>query len=265
MRITAELWETHFFDHVSLMVVDHPADTEVFVDERFAVPPPALEVHATARPAAFAAATDDEGQDVSSTVAAQDGKYLDNFGRGRYQGITREHFVEVELPADAPREGPLWLVGAGWIHPTDSSINVAVSQGAQPKPQGLSLEVADGSGGWATALPALGFPAGKNKTVLVDLSNVFRPGAPRRLRLKTNLEIYWDKLAWAAGAPATELKTERLMPGDGGAALPRLLRGRAGRQVFAGAARLRPPRRDGRPSGATSSAITRASATCASC
>ena len=36
VRITAELWETHFVDHVSLMVVDHPADTEVFVDERFA-------------------------------------------------------------------------------------------------------------------------------------------------------------------------------------------------------------------------------------
>ena len=35
VRITAELWETHFFDHVSLLVVDHPADTEVFVDERF--------------------------------------------------------------------------------------------------------------------------------------------------------------------------------------------------------------------------------------
>ena len=45
VRITAELWETHFFDHVSLMVVDHPADTEVFVDERFSPStPPALAV-----------------------------------------------------------------------------------------------------------------------------------------------------------------------------------------------------------------------------
>ena len=35
VRITAELWETHFVDHVSLMVVDHPDDVEVFVDERF--------------------------------------------------------------------------------------------------------------------------------------------------------------------------------------------------------------------------------------
>ena len=34
IRISAELWETHFVDHVSLMVVDHPDDVEVFVDER---------------------------------------------------------------------------------------------------------------------------------------------------------------------------------------------------------------------------------------
>ena len=43
VRITAELWETHFIDHVSLMVVDHPDDTEVFVDERFASSAPALD------------------------------------------------------------------------------------------------------------------------------------------------------------------------------------------------------------------------------
>ena len=50
VRITAELWETHFFDHVSLLVVDHPADTEVFVDERFSPrTPPALAVHAMRR------------------------------------------------------------------------------------------------------------------------------------------------------------------------------------------------------------------------
>ena len=47
VRITAELWETHFFDHVSLLVVDHPADTEMFVDERFSpAQPPALAVQA---------------------------------------------------------------------------------------------------------------------------------------------------------------------------------------------------------------------------
>ncbi len=210
VRITAELWETHFFDHVSLMVVDHPAGTEVFVDERFVIPPPPLKVHSLSPLRAFADARDDEGRDVSEVVSAIDGRYLDHFGRGRYQGITRPHFVELELPADAPEKGPLWLVASGWIHPTDSSINVAVSQGNQPGPQPLSLEVADGKGGWVTAHPALGFPAGKNKTVLIDLTGVFRPSAPRRLRLKTNMEIYWDQVAWAIGLSPETFKSQRV-------------------------------------------------------
>ena len=47
VRITAELWETHFVDHVSLMVVDRPEEVAVFVDERFSRESPALAVKAT--------------------------------------------------------------------------------------------------------------------------------------------------------------------------------------------------------------------------
>ena len=46
MRITAELWETHFIDHVALMAVDHPPNPEVFVDERSAPTSGARQVHA---------------------------------------------------------------------------------------------------------------------------------------------------------------------------------------------------------------------------
>ena len=35
VRITGELWETHFVDWVSLVAVDHPEGTSIFVDERF--------------------------------------------------------------------------------------------------------------------------------------------------------------------------------------------------------------------------------------
>ena len=65
LRITAELWETHFFDLTSLMVVDHPEGTEVFVDERFAVPPPGLDVVATGPVQPMRAVRDDRGADVS--------------------------------------------------------------------------------------------------------------------------------------------------------------------------------------------------------
>jgi tetratricopeptide (TPR) repeat protein len=212
LRITAELWETYYLDRYQFAVVDHPAGTEVFVDERTAREPPALKVYTTSEPHAFAGAWDDAGKDVSEVVNKLDGRHLDTFGRGAYQGVTREHFVELELNEEAPSEGPLWLVAHGWLHPTDASVNVAISQGSQPPPKGLSLEVADGRGGWAVAKPDLGFPSGKNKTILVDLRNVFKPNAPRRLRLRTNMEVYWDALLWAAGADERQTKVLSLAP-----------------------------------------------------
>ena len=87
LRITAELWETHFFDLVSLLVVDHPEGTEMFVDERFAVPPPRLGAIATApvqnflqRARRSAAAT---SLDI---VRARDDRHLDFAGRGAVPG-----------------------------------------------------------------------------------------------------------------------------------------------------------------------------------
>jgi tetratricopeptide (TPR) repeat protein len=212
LRITAELWETHFFDHVALLVVDHPADTDISVDERFAVPPPTLAVQSTAPPRPVARAWDDHGQDVTDIVRGHDGRYLDSFGRGAYQGVTRDHYVDIDLGDDVPTSGSQWLLASGWIRPTDSSINVAIGQGRHAPPQGLRLEVPDGQGGWLVARSDLGFPAGKTKTILIDLQGIWRPNTPHRLRLRTNMEIYWDAFAWAPGLPDAELKTQRLSP-----------------------------------------------------
>jgi len=147
---------------------------------------------------------------VSELAAARDSRYIDFAGRGPYQGITRAHFVEMDLPDAAPRGGPLWLVARGWIHPTDSSINVAIGQGTHASPEGLSLHVADAAGRFREMRKGLGFPAGKDKTVLVDLTGLFSATGPRRLRLATNLEIFWDTLGWAIGRPEVELKPRRL-------------------------------------------------------
>jgi len=208
VRITAELWETHFVDHVSLLAVDHPADQDVFVDERFAREAPALSVHALTRPRPVAQAWDDSGRDVTDVVATQDGRYLSTFARGDYQGIGKDHFVEIDLAGDrgperAALRNPRWLVANGWIYPTDSSINVAIGQ-QNLQPHGLALEAQDDGGRWIVVSPDLGFPAGKNKTILIDLTAIARAGIthPRRVRLRTNLEVYWDSLAVADDAPA---------------------------------------------------------------
>jgi tetratricopeptide (TPR) repeat protein len=212
LRITAELWETYYYDQLALMTVDHPTGTDIFVDERFVIPPAKLAITAVETPHRIAHAVDDNGNDVTDIVGTLDEKYLDNFGRGRYQGVTRDHFVEVDLGEGAPQSGPLWLIAKGWMHPTDSSINVAISQGGEVHPQPLSMEVPDGKGGWIVVRPNLGFPAGRKKICLFDLANVFHPGTPRRLRLRTNLEIFWDSIEWAKGLPDAKLKTVRISP-----------------------------------------------------
>jgi tetratricopeptide (TPR) repeat protein len=212
IRVTAELWEVYYYDYLALMTVDHPAGTEIFVDERFVIPPAKLGITTVATPQPIARAIDDTGQDVTGLVSTLDGKAVSSFGRGQFQGVTRDHYLEVDLGDDAPKSGPLYLIAQGSIHDTESSVNVAITQGSRWRAHGLSVEVPDGRGGWVTAQDNLGFPAGRKKTILFNLTNVFRPGTPRKVRLRTNLEIYWDAIHWAQGAPDAPLKETTLDP-----------------------------------------------------
>ncbi|QEL13524.1 CRTAC1 family protein [Limnoglobus roseus] len=207
VRVNANLWETHYFDHLALKVVDHPADTELFADERFMLVPSKPRYHLTGPTRPVARALEHRGADVTEIVRAIDSKYLDHAGRGRYQGITTDHWVEVDLGDDAPRTGPVYLIARGWVHPTDSSVNYAIEQGEHTRPRALSLEVPDGKGGWKVVDGKVGFPAGKHKTVTLRLDGLDGPGVARRVRLRTNMEIYWDAIHYAVGrdeAPRTE-------------------------------------------------------------
>jgi Tfp pilus assembly protein PilF len=212
IRITAELWEVYYYDYLALTAVDHPVGTEIFVDERFAIPPAKLGITVVSTPRQLAHAVDDTGADVTDLVSTLDGKAVASFGRGQFQGLTRDHYIEVDLGDDVPKGDPLYLIGQGSIHDTESSVNVAVTQGNRWHAHGMSIQVPDGHGGWITEQDNLGFPAGRKKTVLFNLTNAFRPGTPRRVRIRTNLEIYWDCIRWAQGAPDTPLKETTLDP-----------------------------------------------------
>jgi hypothetical protein len=184
------------------MVVDHPAGTDVFVDERFSpAAPPALTLYAVAERHPVARAWDHHGTDVTAAVSREDGQHLATFAKGAYQGIAEEHFVEFEVGRDAET-----LLASGWVYPTDSSINVAIGQGGHVTPQGLILEAQDAAGAWRVVNDRIGFPAGKNKTIVIGLEDAH--GASR-LRLRTNLEIYWDALE-TARVVDTPLRTNRL-------------------------------------------------------
>ena len=129
----AELWETHFIDHVSLMVVDHPGG-------RGGLRRRAIRARRSRRasrcmprrrlvPVARMRGTT-HGRDVTDLVrAARRQRISSTFARGAYQGVAEDHFVEFDSATPIPADAPSWLVAHGWIYPTDSSINVAIGQG----------------------------------------------------------------------------------------------------------------------------------------
>ena len=210
LRITAELWETHFIDHASLLVVDHPADTEIHVDERFARDPAPLDPIVTGRSRPVAGAWDDAGKDVTDLVRKRDLGYVATVERGTHQGITRDHFLEIDLGPGLEEHRAIRLLAYGWIYPTDSSINVALGQSSLPAPRGVAVEALDGKGRWTVVHPDLGFPAGKLKTMVIPVERLGDGRYPTRLRLRTNLEIYWDQIAWAPLRDDARAETRRL-------------------------------------------------------
>ena len=206
LDFTEELWEVAYLDLAKLYALDHPAGTEIVSNDRIAPPPfPPKKLHAIARPQ-VPQATDERGADRTKEIRSADGDVLGNFAPTRYQGIVAAHDLVLELPR-AREAARVMLYLTGWVFYSDTSIQVSLSQGASnvEKPFGPVLEVPDGKGGWKIALPAMGFPAGKTKTMAVDLSEVIDRKDPR-VRIRTNLEIYWDRILYTTNDPTPEYR-----------------------------------------------------------
>jgi Flp pilus assembly protein TadD len=191
LQFTEELWETAYSDEIRLLAVDHPDSVEVFVDETFVPPGPVeLRVFKIVRPQAPLSAVDERGNDILPALLANDAVYVSNLTPKQYQGIVEPHDLILDLGEDAGRAGS-YLFLRGWIYPTDASINVALGQQSSLKLSPPSLEVF-ANGKWISAIPSLGFPSGKDKTMAIDLSGKF-PTADHRVRIRTNMQIYWDQ------------------------------------------------------------------------
>jgi hypothetical protein len=68
------------------------------------------------------------------------------------------------------------------------------------------LQVKDRAGKWRTVIEDMGMPAGKPKTIAVDLTGKFLSDS-REVRIVTGLCLYWDEIFLSddAGAPAARL------------------------------------------------------------
>jgi Flp pilus assembly protein TadD len=211
LQLTEELWETAYADEVKLLAVDHPDSVDVFVDERFVPPGPvSLRLFQIAQRHLPLSASDERGNDVLPALRERDDVYVSNLTPMPYQGVVEPHDLILDL-GDAAGGADAFLFLRGWIYPTDASINVALSQQSSIKVASPSLEVRDASGRWRTAIANIGFPSGKDKTIVIDLARIF-PTKDRRVRIRTNMQIYWDQAFVARALANGPAKITRLAP-----------------------------------------------------
>jgi hypothetical protein len=107
-------------------------------------------------------------------------------------------------PGTLPGDKSLFLFLNGWIFPTDASINVALSQSGDIKVMPPIIQVVNRKGEWETIIDNPGFPMGKDKTVVADLSGKFLSG-DHRVRIRTNLDIYWDYIFFSDDVRNTQV------------------------------------------------------------
>jgi len=206
IQITSELWETIYMDQIELVAVDRPENLDVFVPEQFSPPPfPGMQLYQIDKKYYPLSALDGKGRDVLPMVLEKDDQYVSNFESGKYQGITKMHDLILDPGAAAQLEN-LHLFLRGWIFPTDASINVALSQSESLKLEFPVIQVIDQKGQWQTIETNMSFPMGKDKTVIVDLKDKFL-SKDRRLRIRTNMEIYWDEIFFGDPLYETQLVT----------------------------------------------------------
>jgi len=206
IKITEELWEAIYFDKVGLVAVDHPDSVAIYADERFVPPPfPGRAVCEVAGKHLPVSATDGRGNDLLPKISAYDFQYASNFSLGKFQGLAEDHDLILDLGNKALADS-VRLFLRGWIFPTDASINTAIAQSAKYAVRPPSLQVINKKGEWQTVIPNIGFPMGRDKMVIANLSGKFLTANDRRIRIRTNMQIYWDQIFFSAGSVKAPVK-----------------------------------------------------------
>ena len=192
-RFVEPMEETVYLDQVRLLAIDHPAGIEVNPNERFASNPPFPEfkVIATQKTRVPVGAWDDQGRDVLALLVKHDRRYVTDFERLPFAGFAKLHWIELDLGAwDAAK--PLRLLLDGYTdYFTATSMYSADQAGIKVIPP--YVEIQDDHGRWKRAIEDMGFPAGLARTMVADLSGKI-PAGTRRIRIVSNLDIYWDAI-----------------------------------------------------------------------
>jgi tetratricopeptide (TPR) repeat protein len=209
------LEEITYFDEAKLIAVDHPQGTQVHPNEMAAisVAPPAFELFCVRRALFPIQAVDQRGRDVTDELRDIDRRYAGATQPDpRFIGLAADHFVELDFGEQLAGIDPasrVVLFLQGWVEYGYSSTNYAASQAGQ-RAKAPTIEVLR-EDTWVSLASEIGYPAGVNHMMTVELTGKIRP-TDRRLRVSSNMEIYWDQVFLAPHDAGSELRIQEVAP-----------------------------------------------------
>lgn len=193
LRFIEPMEEVNYIDQLRLVAVDHPDDVEVNPDERFLDDPPFASGRVVASRGLRlpVGAWDGEGRNVLDVLSRRDHQFASGFSATPYDGFANLHPLTLDLGV-VEAKAPLRLLMTGYVNYfSATSLYAAWQAGIKPISPYVEVERPDGT--WMTLPGEAGFPAGLERTIVIDLTGKLPAGA-RRIRLMSNLEIYWDQV-----------------------------------------------------------------------
>ncbi|MGH9727738.1 MAG: FG-GAP-like repeat-containing protein [Candidatus Acidiferrales bacterium] len=185
--------ELDYLDQVRLLAVDHPAGVEVYPNGHFSMYPPfpAFKVVATRDPYLPLGAWDDRGRNALPALLKRDHQFVTGFASTPFAGFTKLHWLELDLGNWNPQH-PLRLILDGFTDYFSASSLYSAWQ-AGLKPISPYIEALGADGRWRRVVSDMGFFSGLERTMTADLTGKLPSGA-RKIRIVTNLKIYFDRI-----------------------------------------------------------------------
>ncbi len=206
LKLGEPMEEVCYLDSARLVVYDVPPGWKMTLDERMSI----LGPEPTGEPVFYRdeilpmRATNDRGDDVTSLLTLADHRAapVGDVDRRFIGRLVDEHVLTLEFsePIDARGKRPILIID-GWVEYPYSQTMFAAWQ-AQAEYRAPTIEALGDDGMWHIVLEQFGYPAGMPRQMSVPLVDL--PAGTTTLRIRTNQEIYWDRISVAYAEPCPQ-------------------------------------------------------------
>lgn len=206
LKLDEPMEEICYFDSVRLVAYDLPPGWEMTLDERFGAsePLPTGEPRYFRRSLSPLLATGAGEEDVLAAVKGVDRRAAPlNRQDRRFIGMTDPHTVTLTFDQPLDELAAPTLLFDAWVeYPYSQTAFAAWQAGSVYTEPTLEAQGADGR--WREVFARFGYPAGTARESSAPIDPERLPKGARRLRLTTNMQVYWDRVAIVDAEPCEQ-------------------------------------------------------------